>query len=123
MTVIVLTACPPGVRGDLCKWLLEIAPGIFVGRISARIREKLWARIKDMERSGRAIMVYPKRCEQHFGFEVFQPDWEVVDCEGVELIRRPIGTDDATLFGQPKKGWSKASKYRQARKYASRQRD
>ena len=46
MTVIVLTACPAGLRGDLTRWLLEIAPGIFVGHISARVRERLWLRVR-----------------------------------------------------------------------------
>ena len=45
MIVIVLSACPVSLRGDLTKWLLEINPGVFVGRVSARIREKLWARV------------------------------------------------------------------------------
>ena len=38
MVVIVLTACPVGLRGDLTRWLLEIAPGVFVGHIDARMR-------------------------------------------------------------------------------------
>lgn len=120
MTVMVLTACPTGVKGDLSRWLLEIAPGVFVGRISARLRERLWARVISMLKEGRAIMVYSSRNEQHFSFEVFQPDWQVVDCEGVRLIRRPSGTDDATLSGGQKSGWSNARKRHRARKYGSR---
>ena len=99
MVVLVLTACPPGLRGDVSRWLLEIAPGVFVGRLSARVRA---------------------RNEQHLAFKVHQPDWQPVDCEGVELIRRPAGSDDATLLGVPTKGWSSASKYRRARKYGGR---
>lgn len=120
MVVMVLTACPPGVRGDLSKWLLEIAPGVFVGHVNARVRERLWARILEFVREGRAIMVYSVRNEQHLAFEVHQPDWNVVDCEGVRLIKRPCGTDDASLFGMPAKGWSNASKHRKARKYGTR---
>ncbi|MBM6868147.1 type I-E CRISPR-associated endoribonuclease Cas2e [Collinsella tanakaei] len=119
MTVMVLTACPSGVKGDLSRWLLEIAPGVFVGRISARLRERLWARVISMLRDGRAIMVYSARNEQHFSFEVFQPDWKVVDCDGIELIKRPRGTDDATLTGVKQKGWSSASKRHKARRYSS----
>ena len=54
MVVIVLTACPVGLRGDLTRWLLEIAPGVFVGHIDARIRDRLWERIIDLLRDGRA---------------------------------------------------------------------
>lgn len=120
MVVMVLTACPPGARGDLTRWLLEIAPGVFVGRLSARVRERLWQRVCSFLKTGRAIMVYSARNEQHLEFEVFQPDWSPVDCEGLKLIQRPKGTDDATLLGPMSAGWSNASKYRKARKFGSR---
>ena len=120
MTVIVLTACPTGVKGDLSRWLLEVAPGVFVGRISSRLRERLWERIVSMLRDGRAIMVYPARNEQHFAFKTFQPDWQVVDCDGIELIKRPRGTDDASLMSVHKQGWSNARMHYRARKYGSR---
>lgn len=120
MVVLVLTACPPGLRGDVSRWLLEIAPGVFVGRISARVRDRLWERVIALSKDGRAVMVYTARNEQHLAFKVHQPDWQPVDCEGVELICRPAGTDDATLSGPMRKGWSNASKYRRARKYGGR---
>ncbi|WP_423232601.1 type I-E CRISPR-associated endoribonuclease Cas2e, partial [Bacillus licheniformis] len=42
MTVLVLTACPAGLRGHLTRWLLEISPGVFVGHVPARVRDALW---------------------------------------------------------------------------------
>lgn len=117
MVVVVLTACPVGLRGDLTRWLLEISPGVFVGNVSARVRDGLWARVLVMVRNGRAIMVYSAKNEQHLAFKTFQPDWQPVDCEGVELMKKPLGTDNATILGIPPKGWSSASKYRVARKY------
>lgn len=118
MVVVVLTACPTGLRGDLTRWLFEVAPGVFVGHVSARVRERLWERIVALVNGGRAIMVYSARNEQRLAFKVHQPDWEPVDCDGLELIRRPSGTDDATLVGAPSKGWSNASKYHAGRKYS-----
>lgn len=41
MIVVVLSACPVGLRGDLTRWLLEISAGVFVGKVSARVREHL----------------------------------------------------------------------------------
>lgn len=117
MVVFVLTACPPGVRGDLTRWLLEIAPGVFVGQVTARVRDRLWSRVCEFTKGGRAIMVYSARNEQHLKFEVFQPDWKVVDCEGVSLIKRPKGSGDAMPSGALPPGWSNASKHRKARKY------
>ena len=45
MIVVTLTDCPPRLRGDLSKWLLEINTGVYVGQMNARVREKLWERI------------------------------------------------------------------------------
>lgn len=117
MIVMVLTACPVGLRGDLTRWLLEIAPGVFVGNVSARVREGLWNRTLSMIKNGRAIMVYPAKNEQHFAFKTYQPDWQPTDCEGVELIKKPFGSESATMFGAPPKGWSNASKSLAAHKF------
>ena len=117
MIVIALTACPVGLRGDLTRWLLEISPGVFVGDVSARVRVALWDRVISMVRNGRAIMAYSASNEQHLAFETFQPDWEPVDVEGVELIRKSSGTEDAPMFGAPPKAWSNASKYHMARRH------
>lgn len=111
MIVIVLSACPVSLRGDLTKWLLEINPGVFVGRVSARIREKLWARVLEAGGNGRATMVFPADNEQRLEFRVNNADWEPVDFEGVKLIYRPVVRKTV-----PKPGWSKASRYRRARR-------
>ncbi|WP_245570413.1 type I-E CRISPR-associated endoribonuclease Cas2e [Microbacterium luticocti] len=64
MVVLVLSACPPGLRGYLTRWLLEISAGVFVGSVSTRVRELMWERTKDMTRTGRVIMVLSARNEQ-----------------------------------------------------------
>ena len=88
MTVVVLTAVPPGLRGHLTRWLLEISPGVYVGFISARVRELLWERVLDFVADGRALMVYAKRGEQRLAFEVAGHDWTPVDYDGITLMRR-----------------------------------
>ena len=45
MIVIMLSDCPPKVRGGLSKWLCEINTGVFVGNVSSRVREEVWQRI------------------------------------------------------------------------------
>lgn len=73
MVVVVLTACPVGLRGDLTMRLLEISPGVFVGYVSARVRDGLWARILQLVRNGGAIMAYSASNEQHLAFRPFGP--------------------------------------------------
>lgn len=108
--VLVLTACPAGLRGHLTRWLLEVSPGVFVGRTSARVRDVLWDQVEELCKDGRAILVYSARNEQGLAFRVHHHDWEVVDHEGLELMRRPAAPSSAA--NPMRHGWSKASKFR-----------
>jgi CRISPR-associated protein Cas2 len=89
MIVVTLTDCPIGLRGDLTKWLMEIHSGVFVGNVSARVREKLWERIQGMCKSGRAVMVYGTNHEQRLDFLVSGNTWEPIDFDGIKLMLRP----------------------------------
>ncbi|GAA1424919.1 hypothetical protein GCM10009601_30690 [Streptomyces thermospinosisporus] len=40
-TVIVLIAAPPGLRGHLTRWFVEVAAGVYVGNPNPRIRDRL----------------------------------------------------------------------------------
>ena len=93
MTVVVLTAVPPGLRGHLTRWLLEISAGVFVGHISARVREEMWERIVEHVADGRALLVYSVRGEQRLAFEVHGHDWSPVDFDGIMLMRRQTTPD------------------------------
>lgn len=70
MIIVVLTDCPPKLRGDLSKWLFEINTGVYVGNVSARVREALWIRICETVQQGQATMVYPAPGEQKMEFRV-----------------------------------------------------
>ena len=117
MTVIVVAACPIGLRGHLTRWLLEIAPGVFVGKVSNRVRDLMWLRVLDMVKTGRAIMVYSANNEQGLAFQVHDHDWQPVDIEGINLMLRPASqptTNDAD--NRLKQGWSDAAKRRRYRR-------
>ncbi|MFF4810986.1 type I-E CRISPR-associated endoribonuclease Cas2e [Micromonospora chersina] len=109
MIVIILTACPPGLRGHLTQWLFELSAGVYVGHVSARVRERLWSRVMDMAGPGRALMVFQVRGEQRLSFVAHDHHWTPVDVEGVTLMRRPVGpVINPAVAG----GWSKAAKRR-----------
>lgn len=112
MMVLVLTASPAGLRGDLTKWLLEISPGVFVGNVNARIREKLWERVVSMVREGRALLVYSSNDEQKLEFKVHEHDWAPVNLDGATVIRRPVSPSRPGRT----KGWSIASAQRRSRR-------
>lgn len=89
MTVITMTNCPQKLRGDLSKWLMEINTGVYVGNVSARVREALWKRITESIRNGQATMVYSANNEQGMLFRVHNTTWTPVDFDGFTLMRRP----------------------------------
>ncbi|NEG89750.1 type I-E CRISPR-associated endoribonuclease Cas2e [Bifidobacterium aerophilum] len=112
MIVVVLTVSPPKLRGHLTRWLLEISPGVYVGKVSARVRELLWNQILDNIGSGRAVMVYPADNEQGMSFKVHGQEWSPVDFDGLTLIMRPNGSRRQRSYGNRKTGWSNAARYR-----------
>lgn len=114
MVVIVLTACPAGLRGHLTRWLLEIGPGVFVGVLTTRVRDLMWDRVVELAKDGRAIMVYSTRAEQRLAFKVHRHEWEPVDVDGIHLMRRPAVESPTASGARP--GWSRTSKYRRARR-------
>lgn len=89
MIVIVVSSCPPSLRGDLTLWLQEIATGVYVGHVSARVREKLWERVVSNIKNGQATLVYSTNNEQGHSFQVHGTTWEVIEHEGIELILKP----------------------------------
>lgn len=112
MVVLVVTACPVGLRGHLTRWLMEISAGVFVGRVSSRVRDLLWARTLDMVKTGRAIMVYKADNEQGLAFRVHRHDWEPIDVDGLTLILRPGEGPPDRPNGTRSQGWSTASRRR-----------
>lgn len=93
MTVVILTAVPPGLRGHLTRWLLEISPGVFVGHVAARVRDLIWDRVVEFVDGGRALMVYTARGEQRLAFRVHGHDWTPLEFDGVTLMRRQTAPD------------------------------
>lgn len=113
MTVIVLTNCPAGLRGLLTRWLLEISPGVFIGGPTARVRDALWAEVRQYAGNGRALLAYNTNNEQGFAFQTHDHKWHPVDHEGLTLIHRPSQNPPAVPATAPgQTGWSKASKRR-----------
>jgi len=108
VTVIVLSITPERLRGVLTRWLLEITAGVYVGKISARVREHIWARILEDVGKGRALMVWSRRGEQGLDFRTYNHSWETIDLDGITLMRRPHSQSS-----QPRPRISEASHQRQ----------
>ena len=98
MVVITLSNCPPRLRGDLTKWLIEIDTCVFVGNLSARVRDALWNRICENIKNGRASMAYGTNNEQKLDFRIHNTSWEPVDYDGIKLVRKRRETNDENKY-------------------------
>ncbi len=114
MVVIVLTACPAGLRGFLTRSLLEISAGVFIGRVGARVRDELWDRVLEMAKDGKAIMVFSANTEQGLDFRVHRHEWEPVDLDGLRVMLRPAQASEQS--SGLRRGWSTASRGRRAQR-------
>lgn len=95
MIVITMTNCPPKLRGDLSRWLIEIDTNVFVGNLSARVRDAIWNRVCENIKNGKASMAFSTNGEQKLDFRIHNTEWEPIDFDGVKLVRRNyISSDD-----------------------------
>ncbi|MDD6268481.1 MAG: type I-E CRISPR-associated endoribonuclease Cas2e [Oscillospiraceae bacterium] len=115
MIVVCMTKCPPKLRGDLSKWLLEINTGVYVGQVSARVREALWKRICDHISDGQATMVFSAQNEQHMDFYVHNTSWKPVDFDGIKLMKH-LEKNCFSSQSELKPGFSNAAKREMGRK-------
>ncbi len=90
MTVLVLIAVAPGLRGHVTRWLVELAPGVFAGTLSARVRDHLWVTVEQRVGEGQAVLVYRVRNEQGWTTRTAGVErWRPVDLDGLILVERP----------------------------------
>lgn len=91
MVILIVECVTPSLRGELTRWLIQPKAGIFVGWLSARVRDLLWQRVLKSLKSGAATMIYTSNTEQ--GFAVLscgQMSKPIRDFEGLFLAKTPI---------------------------------
>jgi len=66
MVILLLEKVPKSLRGEITRWLIELDTGVFVGRISALVRDLLWEKVVATAGSGRCAMAY--RIDRELGF-------------------------------------------------------
>lgn len=110
MIVVILSRCPPSLRGDISKWLYEVSTGVYVGNIAARVRDALWERILSSMGTGKAIMVFSADNDQRFDVRVHNTEWNLQEIDGIKVMMRQSESEPPV----PAKGFSKASHMRRA---------
>ncbi|MBI4336991.1 MAG: type I-E CRISPR-associated endoribonuclease Cas2 [Chloroflexi bacterium] len=91
MVVMILERTDSRTRGELTRWLLEPKAGVFVGTVSALVRDKLWQlACQRVGGSGGGILVYNTDNEQGFALRLWGDTTRVVrDFDGLNLVTVP----------------------------------
>ena len=98
MVVLMLEKVPAGLRGELSRWMIEPRVGVFVGRISAMVRDRLWMKAEKGAKGGAGMLVYLSQTEQGFAVRAFgDTKRSLVDVEGMMLVRIPVQSRHGAL--------------------------
>lgn len=90
MVVMILERVPPGLRGELTRWYLEPKAGVFVGRVSAMVREQLWEKACGQAKGGGCLMIHSSDGEQGFRLRARgKTSRSIEDFGGLFLVRVP----------------------------------
>ena len=120
LTVITVKNAPQLLKGDLTKWMQEIATGVYVGNFNTKVREELWRRVKENVGDGEATISYAFRNEIGYSFDTIHAKREVINCEGIPLVLLPL-TEKIDIKASDI-GYSKAAKFRKTKKFSNKKR-
>ncbi|WP_018830283.1 type I-E CRISPR-associated endoribonuclease Cas2e [Salinispora tropica] len=92
LVVLATTAVPDHLRGALSRWMIEVTPGMFVGTLSAKVRDELWNAASNVVGDGAAVLIHPDDTEQGFSLRT-----------AGKRRRRPVDFDGLTLVAMSPK--------------------
>ena len=87
MLVIVVENVPQRLRGRLGLWLVEVRAGVYVGKVSRRVREMIWVNLEKGIDNGNAVMVWSSNTESGFDFMTLGANRRIpVEMDGIKLV-------------------------------------
>lgn len=87
MLVIVVENVPARLRGRLALWLLEVRAGVYVGKVSRRVREMIWGTVRHALKDGNAVMAWTTNTESGFDFLTLGKNRRIPkEMDGLKLV-------------------------------------
>jgi len=87
MVVLVLEKVPTSLRGEITRWMTEVQTGVFVGRVSALVRDLLWEKCVNNSAGGRCCQSFTTNNEQGYELRLSGDRRRVlVDLGGITLV-------------------------------------
>ncbi len=89
MVIVIIEHVTSAARGELTRWLIEPRAGVFIGNVSAMVREKLWSYLVKKHPKCAITLFYSAKTEQGFVIRTYgDTTRKVVDYDGLALIKR-----------------------------------
>ena len=86
---------PPRLRGRIAVWLIEVRAGVYVGDVSKRTREMIWAQLEEGRGEGSVVMAWATNTEAGFDFQTLGENRrEPVEWDGLRLVSFMPPPDD-----------------------------
>ncbi|WP_283775926.1 type I-E CRISPR-associated endoribonuclease Cas2e [Rhizomonospora bruguierae] len=107
MVVLATTAVPDHLRGALSRWMIEVTPGLFVGTLSAKVRDELWTTASAVVGDGAAVLLHSDNTEQGYSIRTAgERRRRPIDFDGLTLVAMsPQEPTDTTPDGIWPEGW------------------
>jgi CRISPR-associated protein Cas2 len=71
----------------LAIWLLEVRAGVYVGKVSRRVREMIWNHIERGIEDGSAVIAWSTNTESGFDFMTLGANRRIpVEMDGIKLV-------------------------------------
>lgn len=99
MLVVVTENVRPRLRGRLAVYMLEVRAGVYVAKLSARVREMIWETVNEELGDGNAVMVWSTSTESGYDFLTSGANRrEPSDYDGLKLVQflPPPDTDESS---------------------------
>ena len=88
MVVMILEKVPVSLRGKLTRWLIDPHTGLFIGHVSALVRDQLWENCVNAKGTVGVVQIWSTNNEQHFAMRMSgDTKREIEENEGMQLIR------------------------------------
>ncbi len=102
VVIMILENVPAALRGELTRWFIEPHTGVFVGHLSARVRDLLWEKCTERHVGG-VVQAWSTNTEQHFKMRLAgDTSRQLVDAEGLQLIKIPCEPEKAKRIRKTK---------------------
>lgn len=87
MLVIVLENAPPRLRGRLALWLLEVRAGVYVGKVSRKVREMIIKNVNHGIEEGNAVIAWSAANESGYDFLTVGKNRRMpIEFDGLKLV-------------------------------------